>query len=358
MKKSTFAAALLFGALAFVGCSDDSSSGGTKGFRLEFDAPALAAKLNTDFESFRTSCEKYATTSSSGADLELKGYVWADQDSVLLRIAVTEDRYGNVGRIDALAEKHNTEAEISLWRYFLTNADALQLGSFLGTKHRETSGSGVFQTIDETIANIDNNGTDDIYSYTIFGVIPGNAYAVFSLEDGLFSASLMNNYLTLDYPVMRGWLGGDHAAFAQEHYIIGNKMNVFGNIYVYFDSARDLQGNQFTADVNADAEGSLIADIELYLSSSYDATQQLAIWKQYATGAETLGLGTFKEACTVDNFGEVTGTFASADEAVAHVEQNGRPGAFDDNVKVAFEADGVTTELLLKASEITVQLKK
>lgn len=101
MKKSTFAAALLFGALAFVGCSDDSSSGGTKGFRLEFDAPALAAKLNTDFESFRTSCEKYATTSSSGADLELKGYVWADQDSVLLRIAVTEDRYGNVGRIDA-----------------------------------------------------------------------------------------------------------------------------------------------------------------------------------------------------------------------------------------------------------------
>ena len=47
-----------------------------------------------------------------------------------------------------------------------------------------------------------------------------------------------------------------------------------------------------------------------------------------------------------------------ADEAVAHVEQNGRPGAFDDNVKVAFEADGVTTELLLKASEITVQLKK
>jgi len=35
-------------------------------------------------------------------------------------------------------------------------------------------------------------------------------------------------------PAMRRWLGGDHAAFAAEYYILGNKINAFGDLYVYF----------------------------------------------------------------------------------------------------------------------------
>ena len=58
---------------------------------------------------------------------------------------------------------------------------------------------------------------------------------------------------------MRRWLGGDHAAFAAEYFILGNKINAFGDLYVYFDYAKDAAGNTFTVDVHADKNGEKIS---------------------------------------------------------------------------------------------------
>jgi len=39
--------------------------------------------------------------------------------------------------------------------------------------------------------------------------------------------------------------------------ILGNKINAFGDLYVYFDYAKDAAGNTFTVDVHADKNGEI-----------------------------------------------------------------------------------------------------
>ena len=85
----------------------------------------------------------------------------------------------------------------------------------------------------------------------------------------------MNSYLSLDYPAMRRWLGGDHAAFAAEYYILGNKINAFGDLLRLLDYAKDAAGNTFTVDVHADKNGEKISEIDVYVSTERnDADKQ------------------------------------------------------------------------------------
>ena len=180
-----------------------------------------------------------------------------------------------------------------------------------------------------------------------------------STEENLaFSARLMNSYLKLDYPAMRRWLGGDHAAFAAEYYVLGNKINAFGDLYVYFYYAKDAAGNTFTVDVHADKNGEKISEIDVYVSADRnDADKQLAIWKEYARDYADKGLGAFKEAYTTDSWGDRKETFADLAAAVAHVESNGRPGPFDGGIIVVFEADGVATNLVMNQQYIYLLIK-
>ena len=212
----------------------------------------------------------------------------------------------------------------------------------------------VFQTIDDPLNHIAQHGTAETLACTIFGVVPQAAYAVFQLDNGAFSARLMNSYLKLDCPAMRRWLGGDHAAFAAEYYVLGNKINAFGDLYVYFYYAKDAAGNTFTVDVHADKNGEKISEIDVYVSADRnDADKQLAIWKEYARDYADKGLGAFKEAYTTDSWGDRKETFADLAAAVAHVESNGRPGPFDGGIIVVFEADGVATNLVMNPVSYT-----
>ena len=142
----------------------------------------------------------------------LGSYLKTPTDSILLTLCVEKDDYDNVKTITAAPE--DPAKSLDVWQYCLTSAEALRLGTFLGTKYKSPSSSGVFQTIDDTLNHIAQHGTAETLACTIFGVVPQAAYAVFQLDNGTFSARLMNSYLKLDYPAMRRWLGGDHAARA------------------------------------------------------------------------------------------------------------------------------------------------
>lgn len=286
----------------------------------------------------------------------LGSYLKTPTDSILLTLLAEKDNYGKVGIVRAVPE--NTAKHPDVWKYCLTDAETLRLGAFLGTKYKSPSSSGVFQTIDDTLNHIAQHGTAETLACTIFGVIPQAAYAVFELDNGVFSAQFMNSYLTLDYPSMRRWLGGDHAAFASDYYILGNKINAFGDLYVYFDYAKDADGNTFTVDVHADKNGEKISEIDVYVSAERnDADKQLAVWKQYARNYADKGLGAFKEAYTTDSWGEKKETFADLAAAIAHVEANGRPGAFDGGIIVVFETDGVATNLVMNQQYIYLLIK-
>lgn len=344
-------------------------------FRVAFDGPALAGELNTDFTAF---CRKYAEyvsdpaanafsahPSSAAPSMNmpqqpsvfyLGSYLKTPTDSILLTLCVEKDDYDNVKTITAAPE--DPAKSLDVWQYCLTSAEALRLGTFLGTKYKSPSSSGVFQTIDDTLNHIAQHGTAETLACTIFGVVPQAAYAVFQLDNGTFSARLMNSYLKLDYPAMRRWLGGDHAAFAAEYYVLGNKINAFGDLYVYFYYAKDAAGNTFTVDVHADKNGEKISEIDVYVSADRnDADKQLAIWKEYARDYADKGLGAFKEAYTTDSWGDRKETFADLAAAVAHVESNGRPGPFDGGIIVVFEADGVATNLVMNQQYIYLLIK-
>ncbi|MCD8275658.1 MAG: hypothetical protein LUC96_11895 [Alistipes sp.] len=283
-------------------------------------------------------------------------YLKTPTDSILLTLRVEKDDYDNVKTITAAPEE--PVKSLDIWKYCLTSAETLRLGTFLGTKYKSPSSSGVFQTIDDTLNHIAQHGTAETLAYTIFGVVPQAAYAVFGLDDGTFSVRLMNSYLKLDYPAMRRWLGGDHASFAADYYILGNKINAFGDLYVYFDYAKDDAGNTFTVDVHADRNGEKISEIDVYVSTERnDADRQLAIWKEYARNHTDKGIGTFKEAYTTDSWGDRKETFADLAAAIAHVETNGRPGAFDGGIIAVFEADGVATNLVMNQRYIYLLIK-
>lgn len=380
MKKSLLYAALLCAGIYAASCSDSEGGGrapepAPEYFRIAFDSPALAAELNTDFTTF---CKKYAKyTADPGANafsarpssvapgmdmpqpppvFYLGSYLKTPTDSILLTLLAEKDNYGKVGIVRAVPE--NTDKHLDVWTYCLTASETLRLGTFLGTKYKSPSSSGVFQTIDDTLNHIAQHGTAETLACTIFGVVPQTAYAVFQLDNGAFSAQLMNSYLKLDYPAMRRWLGGDHAAFASSHYILGNKINAFGDLYVYFDYAKDADGNTFTVDVHADKNGGKISEIDVYVSAERnDADKQLSVWKEYARDYATKGLGAFKEAYTTDSWGEKKETFADLAAAIAHVEANGRPGAFDGGIIVVFETDGVATNLVMNQQYIYLLIK-
>ena len=261
----------------------------------------------------------------------LGSYLKTPTDSILLTLCVEKDDYDNVKTITAAPE--DPAKSLDVWQYGLTASETLRLGAFLGTKYKSPSSSGVFQTIDDTLNHIAQHGTAETLACTIFGVVPQAAYAVFQLDNGAFTARLMNSYLKLDYPAMRRWLGGDHAAFAAEYYNLGNK-------------------------INADKTGEKISEIDVYVSTERnDADKQLTIWKEYARDYADKSLGAFKEAYTTDSWGDRKETFADLAAAVAHVETNGRPGPFDGGIIVVFEADGVATNLVMNQQYIYLLIK-
>ena len=277
-------------------------------------------------------------------------YAQISEEQHPLTVKVAEDAYGNVGSIVAIPD--NSDDDKTLYSYCLNNYETLGLGEWLGAKYNVyaedgTSEGGVFQTVAETLDLVDENDVNTLSVYAIFGIVPGRAYAVPGFEDGRFKFQIMNNFLRLDYSVIYDIIGSDYNAFAEANHIIGFKMSMLGQNYFYIDYALDLMDNAFSCDFNTDSEMSSVTSIVLYGPENTD--EQLEIWKDYASSAETLQIGEFKEAYT-SSFGMQVDTFESAADALEYVNTNGRPaGGFDPDVVMVFGNESVSLTITLKS---------
>lgn len=345
-------------------------------FRVAFDGPALAAELNTDFTAF---CRKYAEYVADPAEnafsmrpssaapsmnmpqppsvFYLGSYLKTPTDSILLTLCVEKDDYDNVKTITAAPE--DPAKSLDVWQYCLTSAEALRLGTFLGTKYKSPSSSGVFQTIDDTLNHIAQHGTAETLACTIFGVVPQAAYAVFQLDNGAFSARLMNSYLKLDYPAMRR---------------LGSAATTPPSLRsTTFWATRSTPSATSTSTSTMPRTPPATPSPSTYTptrtarkspkstsTSAPTATTPTSSWpsgRNTPATTRTKGLGAFKEAYTTDSWGDRKETFADLAAAVAHVESNGRPGPFDGGIIVVFEADGVATNLVMNQQYIYLLIK-
>ncbi len=131
---------------------------------------------------------------------------------------------------------------------------------------------------------------------------------------------------------------------------------MFGTNYFYCDYALDFAGYAFNCDVNANADATLITSISLNFAST-KTDEQLAMWKAYATNAETLKLGPFKEAYT-SSFGSKGKIFTSAEDVLNYVETNGRPkSGFDPNIVMVFGNDKASLTITLKSLSVEMSIK-
>ena len=206
----------------------------------------------------------------------------------------------------------------------------------------------------EALDLVDKNDVGTLSIYAIFGVVPGKAYAVPGFEDGRFKFQIMNNFLRLDYSVMYDLIGSDYNAFAEENQIIGFKMSMWGLNYFYIDYALDLMDNAFSCDFNTDEAMSSITSIVIY--GPEDTDEQLEIWKDYASNAEALQIGEFKEAYT-SSFGMKDDTFETADEVFEYVNSNGRPASgFDPDVVMVFGNESASLTVTLKSLSLQMEI--
>ena len=371
MKRKNFLYAVALLPFLCTGCSDSGNDDTTPSegsadpeiFRTKFVCQPFAEAIDTDFGAFSTAYAEYilpegrAEQAAESSDLVLGGYFKTPTDSILLRIAVAPNAAGKVESITATAE--DAAFDRPLWEYCLSNYESLGLGSFLGSKYTAATEGGVLQTIDEALQYVAANGMDDLHMCTLFSAVAGKVYAVPTIYGGGVQIQLVKNYLELDYPALRALLGTGYDDFAEQHYILGNKMSLWGDNYIYIDYALDSAANIFSAEICTDAELQSITSINLDLPyAKYDTAAQIEIWKSYVKGDANFGLGTFKEAYKSDGFGGKGASFESRDALIAQVEQNGRPGAFDGNYVVEFEDNGIVTTLTLKSLYTQIVIKK
>lgn len=314
----------------------------------------LAEKIGSGYDAFSSDYGKYAV---EGDDGSFYAYVKTQTDSIPCLIEVMAEEAGMISEIEVTLD--GSYDEKGIWEKLLTGAESFGFGQYLGTKFKSPSLSGVQQTVDDAIAFVTENGTQDVYSYSMFGIIPLTCYAVVGLENGAVSVSIINSYYKIDYARLRALLGTDYNTFAEANYILGFKMSLWGDNYFYFDYAKDISGNAFYVDVHADQEVSSILQVDCYVSPDYnDADAQLEIWKDYVAEYESYGLGTFVEAYSTDGFGDKVATFEDPGKVVEHVEQNGRPGAFDGGLIIIFDSDGVRSSLVMNKDSVYVMINR
>ena len=361
MKKFFHYAACLFMGLSLTACSDDDPTDPgipdqAQPKRIEFSYTSFAKELNKDYSMLCDAYKEYVVPTETKAETEesfvIGAYVnVAPDDSMLLHITFRPDHFGKVSDITAKIDRETNVNVMKLWSYFMNNAEELQLGQFLGTKFSSPAGGGIYQTLEESIKQINNSTYKNMETYTMFGVAPAT-YAVVANKLGHFEAHVTNSFYKFDIGLLRSLIGQNHDAFYQQNKIIGNKINFFGNLYVYFYRALDLEENIFQMEVHADKDLTNISEVDVYICSEeevYSPAQQLDIWKKYLSNHASLHLGKFVRAFRTDSEGSRVKNFASTEDIIAYIDANGRPEKEQGGIISIFESDGLRTSMVLNA---------
>ena len=104
---------------------------------------------------------------------------------------------------------------------------------------------------------------------------------------------MCRNYLPLDFSTLGKYVGANIDETLQEFYAISNKI-LFGTAmaYLYFDSAIDLKGNNYTVNFDSDKTLETVLEISAYIPEN---EQTIARWKDLLQNYADYKLGTLKE---------------------------------------------------------------
>ena len=131
----------------------------------------------------------------------------------------------------------------------------------------------------------------------------------------------------------------------------------FGTLnYVWFYYALDLHDNVFNMSAYADDQKLVIKTIRLTIPEDISSDEQVAAWKEYAAGDTTLSLGEFRKAYLADSTGAEVESLASQAAAIAYVESNGRPSAFDNEVVLEYAKGDATLLITLDAKYVIIDI--
>ncbi len=360
MKKLSIVSVIALVAIFAIGC-DKKGSKDADFERLEFDAPAFAINLGEDFETYRVANADYIIESKSTDNkFVIGGYLNADTDRYLLDITVTKNRYGTVESIVAAPEKKKYSE--ALMRYYLGNFDAEGLGNWQGANWKTMSDSGslsagVHQTIEQTLSQL-GMGMSGLTIDAIFSIVSGRSYAVATVENEGFKLSLINSFYRIDFDILTGLLGDNWSKLQSDNRFISHKLG-FGTLnYVWFYYALDLHDNVFNMSAYADEQKLLIKTIRLTMPEDVASDVQVAAWKEYAAGDATLSLGEFRKAYLADSSGAEVESLASQADAIAYVNEHGRPTAFDNDVVIEYVKNNTNILITLDAQFVTIDIFK
>lgn len=159
-------------------------------------------------------------------------------------------------------------------------------------------------------------------------------------------------FLPLDFSTLGKYVGANIDETLQEFYAISNKI-LFGTAmaYLYFDSAIDLKGNNYTVNFDSDKTLETVLEISAYIPEN---EQTIARWKDLLQNYADYKLGMLKELYVTDAFGDKVQDLADAQAAFDLYESNGR----NNGIIARFETAYGNNSLILNKDYCYILVRK
>lgn len=122
-------------------------------------------------------------------------------------------------------------------------------------------------------------------------------------------------------------------------------------IYLYFDSAIDLKGNNYTVNFDSDKTLETVLEISAYIPEN---EQTIDRWKDLLQNYADYNLGTLKELYVTDAFGDKVQDLADAQAAFDLYESNGR----NNGIIARFETAYGNNSLILNKDYCYILVRK
>ena len=163
---------------------------------------------------------------------------------------------------------------------------------------------------------------------------------------------MCRNYLPCDFSTLGKYVGANIDETLQEFYAISNKI-LFGTAmaYLYFDSAIDLKGNNYTVNFDSDKTLETVLEISAYIPEN---EQTIDRWKDLLQNYADYNLGTLKELYVTDAFGDKVQDLADAQAAFDLYESNGR----NNGIIARFETAYGNNSLILNKDYCYILVRK
>ena len=163
---------------------------------------------------------------------------------------------------------------------------------------------------------------------------------------------MCRNYLPLDFSTLGKYVGANIDETLQEFYAISNKiLFVTAMAYLYFDSAIDLKGNNYTVNFDSDKTLETVLEISAYIPEN---EQTIDRWKDLLQNYADYNLGTLKELYVTDAFGDKVQDLADAQAAFDLYESNGR----NNGIIARFETAYGNNSLILNKDYCYILVRK